>query len=66
MPHVAVAVSLVVRRVPSKLRSIELQRQSNYSGGSDASALLAVLDQVQRGPNFRSCLPHSLAPPSKQ
>jgi hypothetical protein len=55
MPHVAVAVSLVVRRVPSKLRSIELQRQSNYSGGSDASALLAILDQVQSIPPCKSC-----------
>ena len=39
-------VSLVVRRVPAKLRSIELQRQSNYNGGSEASLLSAVMDQV--------------------
>ena len=41
------AVSLVVRRVPAKLRSIELQRQSNYNGGSEASLLSAVMDQVR-------------------
>ena len=44
------AVSLVVRRVPAKLRSIELQRQSNYSGGSEASLLSAVMDQVRAIP----------------
>ncbi len=40
------AVSLAVRRVPAKLRSIELQRQSNYNSGSEASLLSAVMDQV--------------------
>ena len=45
------AVSLAVRRVPAKLRSIELQRLSNYNGGSEAALLSAVMDQV---------LPHRL------
>ena len=39
-------MSLAVRRVPAKLRSIELQRQSNYNSGSEASLLSAVMDQV--------------------